>query len=277
MISRIHNKLGTAGFVVAIVALVAALSGAAIAANGGLTGKQKKEVKKIAKKFAGKDGKDGAQGPKGDPGAKGDTGAPGAAGKDGTNGTNGTDGVNGADGADGAPGASVTGTPIAAGGACGTQTGVKYSLSGTDTNVCNGTTGFTKTLPVGETETGVWAATQDDATKEEQRFVTGSYNIPLAKVPTRNYINSAGEAKVGNIANCPGSFTEPKANEGNLCVYTSPTLATNLGALFIFQGGLASAANHKYGWILKFLFIPDAVEPFEPGAVVGTWAVTAGP
>ncbi len=77
MINRIHNRLGTAGFVVAIVALVAALSGVAIAANGGLSGKQKKEVKKIAKQFAGKNGA---------PGAKGDPGAPGAPGVDGEDG-----------------------------------------------------------------------------------------------------------------------------------------------------------------------------------------------
>ena len=50
MISRIHSKLGTAGFIVAIVALVAAL-GVALAASG-LNSKQKKEVKKIAKQFA---------------------------------------------------------------------------------------------------------------------------------------------------------------------------------------------------------------------------------
>ena len=52
MLTRIHRKLGTAGFVISIVALVAALGGGAYAASGGLTGKQKKEVEKIAKKYA---------------------------------------------------------------------------------------------------------------------------------------------------------------------------------------------------------------------------------
>jgi Collagen triple helix repeat (20 copies) len=100
MLKRIHNKLGTAGLVVAVVALIAAVAGTAFAA-GGLTKQQEKQVKKIAKKYAGKNGKDGApgpagpQGPKGDQGAKGDTGAPGAPGKDGTDGQDGTDGVDG--------------------------------------------------------------------------------------------------------------------------------------------------------------------------------------
>ena len=44
MFSKLHERLGTAGFVVAIVALVAALAGTAFAAAG-LNGKQKKEVK----------------------------------------------------------------------------------------------------------------------------------------------------------------------------------------------------------------------------------------
>jgi hypothetical protein len=92
MVSRIHEKLGTAGFVIAILALVAALGGTAIAAAG-LNGKQKKEVTKIAKKYAGQDGAAGAIGPQGPPGAKGDTGAPGEPGKPGKDGEDGEDGV----------------------------------------------------------------------------------------------------------------------------------------------------------------------------------------
>jgi hypothetical protein len=89
MLSKVHNRLGTAGFVIAVVALVAAVGGAAYAALPGLNGKQKKEVKKIAKQFAGEDGapgpkgETGAVGPKGDPGPKGDQGQPGSQGEDG--------------------------------------------------------------------------------------------------------------------------------------------------------------------------------------------------
>ncbi|HVV72142.1 MAG TPA: hypothetical protein VHI52_11700 [Verrucomicrobiae bacterium] len=61
-IQRIHQKLGTAGLIVAIVALVAALAGGAYAAGGGLSGKQKKEVTKIAQVEAEKFAGDGSAG-----------------------------------------------------------------------------------------------------------------------------------------------------------------------------------------------------------------------
>jgi hypothetical protein len=82
MLSRVHNKLGTAGLIVAIVALVAALAGTAFAAVDRLSGQEKKEVKKIAKKLVpkGPTGPAGPAGPAGAPGAKGDTGATGPAG-----------------------------------------------------------------------------------------------------------------------------------------------------------------------------------------------------
>jgi hypothetical protein len=97
MLSRIHEKLGTVGFVLAVIALIAALAGTAFAAAG-LNGKQKKEVKKIAKKFAGKPGPAGAQGPKGDTGAqgpKGDTGLKGDKGERGEKGEPGEPGETG--------------------------------------------------------------------------------------------------------------------------------------------------------------------------------------
>ena len=85
MLSRIHSRLGTAGFVVAIVALIAALAGTAFAASG-LNSKQKKEVKKIAKKFAGKQGPVGPVGPQGPTGSKGDEGPRGLEGDEGPQG-----------------------------------------------------------------------------------------------------------------------------------------------------------------------------------------------
>lgn len=83
MFSRIHQKLGTAGLIIAVVALVAALAGSAVAAVDRLSRQEKKEVKKIAKKFAGKPGAPGAAGPagpQGAPGPQGPQGAPGPGG-----------------------------------------------------------------------------------------------------------------------------------------------------------------------------------------------------
>ncbi len=91
MLNRLHNKLGSAGLVVAVVALIAAVAGTAFAA-GGLTKGQEKQVVKIAKKYAGKPGAAGAvgqqgpQGPAGPQGPKGDAGAPGAPGAPGEEG-----------------------------------------------------------------------------------------------------------------------------------------------------------------------------------------------
>jgi hypothetical protein len=93
MFSRIHNRLGTAGLVVAIVALIAALAGTAFAAVDTLSNVEKKEVKKIAKKFAGKSGATGPVGPQGPQGNPGAPGSPGAPGEDGDDGAEGEDGV----------------------------------------------------------------------------------------------------------------------------------------------------------------------------------------
>jgi hypothetical protein len=97
MFPRIHNKLGTAGLMVAIVALVAALGGVALA-KGVFTPAQEKQIKKIVKHNIkpGPTGPQGAQGPQGSPGtpgAKGATGAEGKQGEPGKNGTNGEDGM----------------------------------------------------------------------------------------------------------------------------------------------------------------------------------------
>ncbi len=245
MISRIHNKLGTAGLVVAIVALVAALTGAAYAAQG-LNGKQKKEVKNIAKKFAGKPGPVGPAGPQG------------PAGENGANGTNGTDG---------ADGKSVTSSPITAGGACGSQTGVKYTLGATSTNICNGATGFTETLPSGKTETGVWSL----GPHAETELLPLTFNIPLDEAPEAiHFVNEEGKEQTGEVAtpvdpvNCLGSPEEPKALPGHVCVYE----AANFGEATGFNGNETLTQLFTTGATLFYTIEENQV-------AFGTWAVTA--
>ena len=182
MISRIHEKLGTAGFVIAIVALIAALGGTALAAVG-LNSKQKKEVTKIAKKYAGKNGAVGATGPQGPQGSKGDTGAqgnPGAPGKDGKN------GVDGEDGEDGACSASVPDC----------------------------------VLPPGATLTGVYLTQQEGEggrilvpisfpLRVEPNLFSGAAN-PY-------HFIGAGEP---STADCPGTADQPAAAPGQICLYS---------------------------------------------------------
>ena len=262
---RLTEPFGKAGLTVGIIALLMALVGGAYAA-GGLTKPQEKQVKKIAKKEAQKYANS-------NPGAPGPAGA---AGKDGTNGTNGT---NGADGA------SVTGTPIASGGACGVGvTGVKYSLSGTDTPVCNGKEGAKGkqgdpwtaggTLPPGETLTGVWGGTVNEETKAVKVAQQASFNIPLTAPPVVNLIQKDGTATTGDLSKCPGSPSNPQAAPGNFCAYAI-TPAEEPEGLGI-GGGNTSALRALTTGVLFQANIP-AFNPatFSVSAIGGTWAVTA--
>jgi len=248
MISRIHSKLGTAGLVVAIVALVVALTGVAVAAAG-LNGKQKKEVKSIAKQFA---GKNGAQGP------KGDTGATGSAGK------------NGADGAPGTNGKNVVLTAEPAGANCA-NAGTKVEVEGNAASkkyVCNGQTGFTETLPSGETETGAWAA----GAKAKTTIVPISFNIPLAEAPANlYYVNPEGKELLGvgvggpsrPAENCLGSAEEPTAPPGVVCVYAaSESVEAPEGFNAFAVNRFVSGATFNYTLT-------------ENHQGLGTWAVTA--
>lgn len=188
MLSRIHNKLGTAGLVVSIVALVAALGGAAYAASDNhLSGGEKKEVKKIAKSFQGKGptGATGAQGPTGPAGPAGSAGPTGPEGPAGPAGPTGPTGKTGATGVTGPTGPE--GSPWTAGG----------------------------TLPSGKTETGAWSF--GPTAGVQFATVTGSFNIPLAKESKKVIILKAGK---GETTECPGTAENPKAAAGFTCVYT---------------------------------------------------------
>lgn len=218
--SSIHQKLGTAGFIIAIVALVAALGGGAYAASNALNGKQKKEVEKIAKQYAGKPGAAGATGPAGPAGAKGDNGAPGA---NGTNGTNGGKGERGEKGEAGEPGESPLGTsfigpkgPI--NGVTCTEGGIEYEAGGEINLVCNGKEGALgtagTTLPVGATETGAWSVAGSGGSLG---YAPISFPIKLASPIESPNIHIAGESEFETF--CHGSASKPTAPSGSLCVY----------------------------------------------------------
>ncbi|MGE0067559.1 MAG: hypothetical protein AB7T48_09430 [Solirubrobacterales bacterium] len=273
MFSRIHQKLGTAGFVIAIVALVMAMAGGAYAAQQALNGKQKKEVEKIAKKYAGKNGKNGAagaQGPAGPAGPKGDAGAAGAAG---------TAGAKGATGVTGATGAGATGPTGPAGTGATGPTGATGST---------GQTGFTETLPSGKTETGTWAHVGEgefepaaEAGGSKLAVIPISFPIPLSADIAgsniqKNPANFPTGASAGEIENCPGSASDPKANAGFFCLYNTVAwqgeepVALNPVFLAIFKSGsLLAAGLSKSGGVI---FSP-AFE--EIAYAYGTWAVTA--
>jgi len=265
MFQRIHQKLGTAGFIISIVALVAALGGGAYAASGGLTGKQKKEVEKIAKKYAGKRGKQGKQGPAGPAGPAGSAGAKG------DKGDAGAAGSNGSNGAPGAAGTSVTNNPVPVGNAkCKELGGAEFKVgAGASTFACNGETGFTETLPKGKTEMGAWSYGETPP----ETFVAStsiSFVIPLATVPSFHFITAANAG--AEAANCPGEVAEPKAAAGQLCVYLNESLMEHFGGPFESLNKLTTA-----GVVMFFHTQQESGQTpeFPPGFALGTWAVTA--
>ena len=221
MLERLRTQIGTAGLVVAIVALVAALGGGAYAATGGSGGgKATASAKQGKQGKPGKPGKTGPAGPAGPQGPTGPTGAKGDVGPAGSNGSN------------GAPGQSVTGTPIAVGSTeCASKAGgVKYTLSATSTNVCNGEKGkqgepWTAggTLPEGATETGIWGTAA--ASPTGQKFFDISFPLPTSAVPTPILVLPNEESKAGCPGRGGGPFPPghspgiPQADPGNLCVY----------------------------------------------------------
>lgn len=219
MLSRIHNKLGTAGLVVAIVALVAALGGAAYAASDNhLSGGEKKEVTKIAKKYAGKPGAPGAPGAKGATGPAGPQGKEGPQGKTGPTGPTGKEGKQGKEGPKGATGAT-------------------------------GPSGLLTPLQPGQTETGAWA------TANSNTLVSASFNIPLSAKP-KAVVFIGGTLTLGSRvvpegaveeSVCEGSVTEPTAPSGVLCVYVDATEESGLFGLETLTKRYVSGATWFVG------------------------------
>jgi hypothetical protein len=255
MLRQLHDRLGTAGLVIAVIALVAALTGTAFAAKGALNSKQKKEVEKIAKKYAGKPGAPGTTGPQGVAGPKGDAGL---AGKDGTNGTNGV--------------SASTASFAGAKGSC-TAGGTEVKSASPPALVCNGVngqTGFTDTLPSGKTETGTWSfTTPPNAAVAPSDFISLSFNIPLSAAPAVHYVK---EGEIGNeVPGCSGGTAEsPKADAGNLCVYAS---SGGFNAQYKEFAGFPR--SFKSGALLLLQALNSAIENEEPASAFGTWAVTA--
>jgi hypothetical protein len=239
MLNRIHQKLGTAGFIISIVALVAALGGGAYAASGGLNGKQKKEVEKIAKKFAGKTGAAGATGPAG---AQGPEGAPG---KDGSNGANGAPGAAGSPGAKGEPGPLVTQVPSKK-----TLTGA-WSVGGEGAQLL---ASISFPFPVSPAPTSV--------------IIRESRQLALVVESTGLKEVLAGEEAIE--AFCPGSAASPEAEPGFLCVYTEREESGTEVGFELALVGAGWANPSEYG-----ASVPVKNVSGEAKLAKGTWSVTA--
>ncbi len=214
--SRIHSTIrairepfGTAGLIVAIVALVFAMLGGAYAATAGSSHKKKTKVVK------------GPRGPRGPRGLTGPEGPPGPAGADGKNGSAGAPGKNGT---------SVTSEAEPKGANCA-EGGTKI-IGAATTYACNGKEGSPwtagGTLPHGQAEHGTWAVS--GLFEEEQTYYLPiSFPIPLSaplEETALHFVDPPTIAEIGEgkapkgPAECEeGTYKNPKAAPGNLCVY----------------------------------------------------------
>jgi hypothetical protein len=257
MLSRVHNKLGTAGLIVAVVALIAALGGAAFAASGKLTSREKKEVQKIAKKVA-KAGPAGPQGPKGDVGAKGDQGAKGDTGPEGKQGPKGDTGEAGMC-SDGNPDCS-----LAAG---ATLTGAWSAVA----DAPNGTTLATISFPV-----QVLPEPRTLYVTTVELFGTHTLGLELkdGSVGKFGFTTFSPEelekAEKATKEACPGSFDSPEAAAGFLCLYSGDTDGIILGPNF---GSTDTEAANEFGIHVPFRFQEEAAGT-SSAMQRGSWAVT---
>ncbi|HEX7280181.1 MAG TPA: hypothetical protein VF255_11240 [Solirubrobacterales bacterium] len=274
MLSKLHDRLGTAGFVVAIIALIAALTGTAFAAAG-LNSKQKKEVKSIAKQFAGKRGPQGKQGPAGPAGPAGTAGAAGAKGDAGAPGEKGETGEAGEDGEDGDDGAGVViGIPTGAECPAGGATVQVEGQPSTKKPVCNGKDGeLGSVAKVGQTFSGQWGSFG-----EGNQSIPFSFPLPLPNAPTPVYIaqlegtpaEKAAQEAAAASEGCPYPGTGlPNPAAGKLCVWAANSESI-AGPVFVFDCGSGCVPNAagRSGFLLGY-------GTTSPAGVGGVWAVEA--
>ena len=245
--SVFKSRFGAPG-VISVIALLFAMIGGAYAASDN-SGSDKASASAKAKK-----GPRGPRGPRGPVGPAGPQGPAGPAGAAGAKGAAGAQGERGATGPAGPAGSQ--GTPGATG-ATGPE-GSPWSAGGT--------------LPSGETETGTWA------------FVIGpeepTLGFAVGKAPISFSIPVPGPGKVGALSahrlkqgeeetvECPGTYLEPKAEPGHLCVYTlveldaGPSVEVDL-------------PSNPGSWDIQAGAFVQSFEGEPGGFAQGSWAVTA--
>jgi hypothetical protein len=264
MFSTLRTRFGIPG-VISVMALVFAMFGGAYAASNSSGGGKATASAKAKTGPRGKTGKAGPAGPAGPAGLAGPKGDPGAAG---------SNGINGSPGSPGAVGKSVKsesfeGTNEPAGEPCAEQGGVQFEVEGSGVKkyACNGvagqngTTGFTETLPEGKTETGMWAVSlpeYEGEILEGNLAAAASFNIPVATKPQPLFIPPAPIANPDS-AHCPGTYENPQAVQGWLCIYAN-TLS---------QASLSFITSSRTGFIVH-LFVSGVFATQSEGSFAVT-------
>lgn len=263
MLSFIRRRLTVANLAIVAV-LVLVMSGGAYAANKYLITSTKQISPKVLKQLKGMAGQAGA------PGKEGKQGQEGKAGTNGTNGANGS-GTNGT--------SATTETFVGKAHGC-EEGGVIVKSASPEVPVCNGKQGkagnpaeYPETLPEGRSETGTWTVTMSSthfagiSVLPFVGFAQISYPIPTAfgHAPESSHVEVIGEDETAT-GNCKGTFEEPTASKGYLCLYT--------------RGGVPQETKPKediytheafvYTVGADVIFARESSEGYESG----TWAMT---
>ncbi len=271
MLKGIRTRI-TPATVIAMVALVFAMTGGAYAAKKYLITSTKQISPSVLKSLKGSAGKAGPAGAAGPAGPAGPVGPVGGAGTPGT------------EGKAGAAGVSVT-SAEALPAECPAG-GEKFTSASGTSKVCNGKegkpgkdgkSGFTKTLPEGETETGTWGSAF--GSPPGNRTYDISFPIPVSQAPAVVVVGTGEASAVG----CPGRGgdsskepyepTIPEAAPGTLCIYVDGDEGALGGSIKAFapvqENGewLAKVGASQSGTLLRAVCE-------ESCAVNGSWAVT---
>lgn len=228
---------------IAVLALLFAMTGGAYAAGKYVITSTHQISPKVLKSLKGAKGARGSTGPSGAAGAAGPAGPAGAPGAKGATGAPGAEGKEGKEGKQGGPGK-------------------------------DGTSGFTKTLPSGETETGTWAANVYDVTKFSLALEAISFSIPLAAGGEATILNQQETEEEAGTEGCNGTVEDPTAPAGTLCVYTAEEENEKVTSTRILS---PAGESGQYGRSGAYVDLSITGTTEEPGRAFahGTWAVTA--
>ena len=270
MLSTIRKRVTYAN-VAMTLALVFAMSGGAYAASKFLITSTKQIKPSVLSSLKGKAGPAGPAGLAGAVGPAGGAGPQGAAGPKGENGSPGGPGANGE---------SVVNTKLSKGAPACSEGGAEFKVgSGAATHACNGKEGSPwtagGTLPVGATETGVWAfghiaeASVPLFAGEHILYVPiASFTIPLAASLDESHVHYIKAIETAPSGCTGGDAQKPTAESGNFCVYAYTEEEIETGSISIRKAGGAATGAGTAGAYEEFKVTGGA------GFGQGTWAVT---